>query len=62
MHILIMLKFGILEIAGVRSHGQGPYHGLAAWMSIHPLNINRDQASYTTLYVGSGVNNKFNFI
>ncbi|ANM69792.1 hypothetical protein AT5G04937 [Arabidopsis thaliana] len=25
-----MLKFGILEIAGVRSHGQGPYH--AGWM------------------------------
>ncbi|CAL9229182.1 unnamed protein product, partial [Arabidopsis halleri] len=50
------------HIAGVRSQGHGPYHGVAAWMSLHNLNITRDQASYTNIYVGSGVNNKVNFI
>ncbi|XP_010423529.1 PREDICTED: uncharacterized protein LOC104708635 [Camelina sativa] len=50
------------HIAGVRSQGQGPYHGLAAWMSMHNLNISKDQASYASIYVGSGVNNKVNFI
>lgn len=51
-----------MKIAGVRSQGEGPYHGVAAWISVHDLNISRDQTSYATIYVGSGVNNKINFI
>ncbi|XP_013610752.1 PREDICTED: uncharacterized protein LOC106317485 isoform X2 [Brassica oleracea var. oleracea] len=31
-------------------------------MSVHDLNISRDQASYANIYVGSGYNNKTNFI
>ncbi|XP_013610547.1 PREDICTED: uncharacterized protein LOC106317242 isoform X1 [Brassica oleracea var. oleracea] len=50
------------HIAGVRSQDEGPYHGLAAWMSVHDLNISRDQASYANIYVGSGYNKKTNFI
>ena len=54
--------FRNLKIAGVRSQHEGPYHGLAAWMSVHDLNISRDQASYANIYVGSGYNKKTNFI
>lgn len=49
-----------MKIAGVRL--QGPYHGIASWLSVHDLNISGDQASYTNIYVGAGVNNKVNFI
>ncbi|WZZ22594.1 hypothetical protein YC2023_123981 [Brassica napus] len=41
------------HIAGVREQGQGPYHGVAAWMTVHDLNISRDQASYANIYAGS---------
>ncbi|KAL1197073.1 Protein neprosin [Cardamine amara subsp. amara] len=50
------------HIAGVRSEGQGPYHGVSATLSVHDLNISGDQASYANIYVGSGVNNEVNFI
>ncbi|VVB14147.1 unnamed protein product [Arabis nemorensis] len=46
------------HFAGVRSQGQGPYHGVAAYMSVHDLNISSDQASYTNVFV----DNKVNFI
>ncbi|ESQ41129.1 hypothetical protein EUTSA_v10015383mg [Eutrema salsugineum] len=49
------------HFAGVNSQGQG-YRGLAAWMSLHDLNISKDQVSYTNIYVGSGTNNKKNSI
>ncbi|XP_020876276.1 uncharacterized protein LOC9308230 isoform X2 [Arabidopsis lyrata subsp. lyrata] len=49
------------HIAGVKSQN-GPYHGVEASFSIHNINIERDQASYAQLYVGSGLNNKVNFI
>ncbi|KAG7601950.1 putative neprosin [Arabidopsis thaliana] len=48
--------------AGVKSQGDGPYHGLAAYMSVHDLNISRDQTSYASIFVGSGDNKKINFI
>ncbi|CAF1786833.1 unnamed protein product [Brassica oleracea var. botrytis] len=50
------------HIAGVREQGRGPYHGLAAWLSVHDLNVSRDQASYANIYAGSVLNNKTNFI
>ncbi|KAL0709366.1 hypothetical protein Bca4012_016344 [Brassica carinata] len=50
------------HFAGVRTQDKGPYHGLAAWMSVHDLNVSNDQISYTTIYVESGVNNKVNSI
>ncbi|KAG7610365.1 Neprosin [Arabidopsis suecica] len=49
------------HVAGVRSQN-GPYHGVDASFSIHKLNIERDQASYAQLYVGSGLNHQINFI
>ncbi|KAG7556469.1 Neprosin [Arabidopsis suecica] len=49
------------HIAGVKSQN-GPYHGVEASFSIHNINIERDQASYAQLYVGSGLNNQVNFI
>lgn len=52
-----------MKFVGVRSRGQGPYHGVQALMSVHDLNISNDQASYATIYVGSIVNNStFNLI
>lgn len=51
-----------MKIAGVRSQGQGPYRGVIASISVHDLNISGDQASYAHIYLGSGVNNKVNFI
>uniref|UniRef100_A0A0D3EG50 Neprosin PEP catalytic domain-containing protein n=1 Tax=Brassica oleracea var. oleracea TaxID=109376 RepID=A0A0D3EG50_BRAOL len=50
------------HMAGVREQGQGPYHGVAAWMTVHDLNVSRDQASYANIYAGSVLNNKTNFI
>ncbi|XP_013620036.1 PREDICTED: uncharacterized protein LOC106326667 [Brassica oleracea var. oleracea] len=51
------------HIAGVRALPyQGPYHGVTALMSVHDLNISVDQASYTNIYVGSGVSDKVNFL
>ncbi|KAL1212648.1 Protein neprosin [Cardamine amara subsp. amara] len=49
------------HIAGVRS-SNGPYRGVGAWFDGFPLNIERDQASYTQVYIGSGLNNQVNFI
>lgn len=50
------------QIAGVWT-SNGPYRGVEAWFSIiHNLNIGRDQASYTQIYIGSGLNNEVNFI
>lgn len=51
-----------MKIAGVRSQVQGPYHGVAAPMSVHDLNISIGQSSYANIYVGSVVNNAFNLI
>lgn len=51
-----------MKYAGVKSQGDGPYHGLAAYMSVHDLNISRDQTSYASIFVGSGDNKKINFI
>jgi len=51
-----------LKFAGVRTQDKSPYHGLAAWMSVHDLNVSNDQISYTAIYVESGVNNKVNSI
>ena len=58
----VWFEYGNLKIAGVREQGQGPYHGVAAWMTVHDLNISRDQASYANIYAGSVLNNKTNFI
>ncbi|CAH2072210.1 unnamed protein product, partial [Thlaspi arvense] len=49
------------HIAGVRSFN-GPYHGVAAWFNGFNLNIEQDQASYSQIYIGSGLNNEVNFI
>ncbi|EOA19592.1 hypothetical protein CARUB_v10002741mg, partial [Capsella rubella] len=51
------------HIAVVRSRGQGPYHGVAAPISIHDLNISSDQYSSANIFVGSTANNNtFNLI
>lgn len=61
--IKVNYNFVNLEIAGVRTFSyQGPYHGVTALMSVHDLNISVDQASYTNIYVGSGVGDKVNFL
>ncbi|CAN7004268.1 unnamed protein product [Brassica oleracea var. botrytis] len=49
------------HIAGVRSHA-GPYRGIQAWVYGVDLKIEKDQASYSQIYLGSGVNNKINYI
>ncbi|EOA34668.1 hypothetical protein CARUB_v10022239mg [Capsella rubella] len=49
------------HIAGVRSR-DGTYRGVEAWFSLHNLNIGKDQASYSQIYIGSGMNNQVNFI
>lgn len=51
-----------MKFAGIRLQKDGPYYGIAAWISVHDLNISRDQASYANMYVGNRVNNKENFI
>ncbi|AED90820.1 unnamed protein product [Arabidopsis thaliana] len=50
------------HIAGVRTTDQGPYRGVIASLSVHDLNISRDQASYANIYIGSGIYDKVNFI
>ncbi|KAF8095204.1 hypothetical protein N665_0339s0073 [Sinapis alba] len=50
------------HFAGIRLQKDGPYYGIAAWISVHDLNISRDQASFANMYVGNRVNNKENFI
>ncbi|KAL1197065.1 Protein neprosin [Cardamine amara subsp. amara] len=50
------------HMAGIRSEGQGPYHGVAASMSVHDMIINSGQSSYANIYVTSGVNNTVNLI
>ncbi|KAL1212640.1 Protein neprosin [Cardamine amara subsp. amara] len=49
------------HIAGVRS-SNGSYRGILAWFDGFPLNIERDQASYSQVYIGSGLDNQVNFI
>ncbi|KAL1202211.1 Protein neprosin [Cardamine amara subsp. amara] len=60
-HSLTVKSHGT-HIAGVISRDQGPYHGLATWMSVHDLNVSRDQISYASIYVGSALNEQLNFI
>ncbi|KAL0739725.1 hypothetical protein Bca4012_081238 [Brassica carinata] len=49
------------HIAGVRSHN-GPYRGVEAWFDVLQQDIAKDQASYSSIYIGSGSNNEINFI
>ncbi|KAL0709211.1 hypothetical protein Bca4012_016189 [Brassica carinata] len=49
------------HFAGIRLQ-DGTHYGIAAWISVHDLNISRDQASFANMYVGNRVNNKENFI
>ncbi|VVB17290.1 unnamed protein product [Arabis nemorensis] len=49
------------KIAGVRTRN-GPFHGVEAWFSGYNLDIGKDQASYSQIYIGSGSNNQVNFI
>ncbi|CAH8313905.1 unnamed protein product [Eruca vesicaria subsp. sativa] len=49
------------HIAGVRSHA-GPYRGIQAWVEAVDLKIEKDQASYSQIYLGSGVNKQINYI
>ncbi|CAN8267714.1 unnamed protein product [Cochlearia groenlandica] len=49
------------HIAGVISR-KGPFFGIEAMFSGYTLNIEKDQASYSQIYLGSGVNNQANFI
>ncbi|KAG7553849.1 Neprosin [Arabidopsis suecica] len=60
----ITVKSHGTHFAGVRLNGKGrsPFHGMASWISVHNLNVSRDQVSYAHVYVGSRVNNIDNFI
>ncbi|CAN6805308.1 unnamed protein product [Brassica oleracea] len=58
----LIKKLRNLKFAGIRLQKDGPYYGIAAWISVHDLNISRDQASFANMYVGNRVNNKENFI
>ncbi|KAL1212620.1 Protein neprosin [Cardamine amara subsp. amara] len=49
------------HIAGIRS-SHGPYPGVEGWFNAYALNIGNDQASYSQIYIGSGLNNEVNFI
>ncbi|KAF3540528.1 hypothetical protein F2Q69_00025018 [Brassica cretica] len=49
------------HLAGVRSLN-GPYHGVEAWFKMFELDIAKDQASYSQIYIGNGSNNEVNFI
>ncbi|EOA33263.1 hypothetical protein CARUB_v10022287mg [Capsella rubella] len=49
------------HIAGIRSR-EDIYRGVEAWFSLHNLKVERDQASYSQIYIGSGSNNQVNFI
>ncbi|EOA12655.1 hypothetical protein CARUB_v10027734mg [Capsella rubella] len=49
------------HIAGVRS-SNGPFRGIEAWSNGYALNIGKDQASYSQIYIGSGSNKEVNFI
>lgn len=57
-----MIQILNLKFDGVRIQEKDGLHGLAAWMSVHDLNVGNDQASYTAIYVFKGVNNKDNSI
>ncbi|CAN8237238.1 unnamed protein product [Cochlearia groenlandica] len=52
------------HFAGARLQMQdkGPYTAVASWISVHDLNISRDQLSYGHMYAGSRINNEDNFI
>ncbi|XP_010511420.1 PREDICTED: uncharacterized protein LOC104787514 isoform X2 [Camelina sativa] len=56
-----LLKDHTIQVHKLRSR-DGPYRGVEGWISLHNLNIGRDQASYTQIYIGSGLNNQVNFI
>ncbi|KAJ4908286.1 hypothetical protein Rs2_11944 [Raphanus sativus] len=49
------------HIAGVRSHN-GLNRGVEAWFNVFQLDIAKDHASYSSIYIGSGSNNEINFI
>nr|VDD26980.1 unnamed protein product [Brassica oleracea] len=49
------------HISGVRSHN-GPYRGVEASFEVVSVDIAKDQASYSQIYIGSGSNNEVNFI
>ncbi|VVB10270.1 unnamed protein product [Arabis nemorensis] len=49
------------HIAGVRSLN-GPFHGVEALFDAYNQFIEPDQASYSQIYIGSGLNNQVNFI
>ena len=40
----------------------GPYHGVEAWFKMFEIDIAKDQASYSQIYIGNGSNNEVNFI
>ena len=40
----------------------GPYHGVEAWFKMFELDIAKDQASYSQIYIGNGSDNEVNFI
>ncbi|CAL9228891.1 unnamed protein product [Arabidopsis halleri] len=46
----------------MQSNGRSPFYGTASYISVHNLNVSRDQISYAHVYVGSRVNNIDNFI
>ncbi|XP_010493800.1 PREDICTED: uncharacterized protein LOC104771021 [Camelina sativa] len=50
-----------VHIVGVRSRA-GPYRGVEAWYNGYKLSIERNQASYSEMYIGSRLNNQVNFI
>nr|VDD27042.1 unnamed protein product [Brassica oleracea] len=50
-----------VSIHFLRSHA-GPYRGIQAWVYGVDLKIEKDQASYSQIYLGSDVNNKINYI
>ncbi|XP_010494791.1 PREDICTED: uncharacterized protein LOC104771883 [Camelina sativa] len=49
------------HIVGVRSNN-GPFRGIEAWFNGYTLNISKDQASYSEIYIGSGSDKEVNFI
>ncbi|XP_010495497.1 PREDICTED: uncharacterized protein LOC104772599 [Camelina sativa] len=56
-----LLQNHTIQVVGVRSRA-GPYRGVEAWYNGYTLNIGKDQASYSEIYIGSWLNNQVNFI
>ncbi|CAN8265171.1 unnamed protein product [Cochlearia groenlandica] len=49
------------HVAGIKAVN-GPFHGVESLFDVFNLNVGKDQASYSQIYVGSGSKNQVNYI